>query len=99
MRKTLSIIIATCVLILSGCQSIANVQKMSQSGFTDMSCSQISSVFNSYKNDKTTLDALLAIGGLSTDSFGKGLTDSEIFNQAKDAANIALIVKGCGTSV
>jgi hypothetical protein len=98
MKKYLAIIIAATVLTTTGCESLSTAQNISTSGFSNVSCEQIDTVFKSYNNDKTSLDSILALAGLTATSFGD-LTDNEIFAQTKDAANVALLVKGCGTSV
>ncbi|MFT6310505.1 MAG: hypothetical protein ACJAQS_000870 [Porticoccus sp.] len=73
-------------------------QNINNNGFSNVSCKQINSVFKAYGNDKISLDSILALAGLTTTSFGD-LTDNEIFTQTRDAANVALLVKGCGASV
>ena len=98
MKKILTICIAASALTITGCESLSTAQNINISDFSNVSCEQIDTVFKSYNNDKTSLDSILALAGLTTTSFGD-LTDNEIFAQTKDAANVALLVKGCGISV
>ena len=98
MKKTLTASIVISLLTMTGCESLTSAQNINTNGFSNVSCEQIDSVFKAYGNDKTSLDSILALAGLTTESFGD-LTDNEIFAQTKDAANVALLVKGCGTRV
>ncbi|MFQ3322256.1 MAG: hypothetical protein ACI90U_000062 [Pseudomonadales bacterium] len=83
---------------MTGCESLTSAQNINNNGFSNVSCEQINSVFKACGNDKTSLDSILALAGLTITSFGD-LTANEIFTQTRDTANVALLVKGCGTSV
>jgi uncharacterized membrane protein len=84
------------VMIISGCQSITHAQNIAGSGLTNMTCAQINSAFDAYNADKTSISSLTALMGVSTDSIGSTISASEYYTQARDAANVALMVKGCG---
>lgn len=99
MNKTLISLAFSIAVLTSGCQSITNAQSISSSGINNMSCAQIKGIFDSYNADKTSLSGLTSLIGVSPSSVGTSISPEQVYTQARDAANIYLTVKGCGTQI
>jgi hypothetical protein len=99
MNKTLISLAFGMAVLTSGCQSITNAQSISAGGITNMSCSQVKGIFDSYNADKTSLGGLTGLIGVAPSSVGTSISPAQVYNQARDAANVYLTVKGCGTQI
>lgn len=83
---------------LTGCQTATELQNASSKGFANSySCGQINAAFSAYEADKTSFAALEQIATMSglVIEQGSKANASSYYENAKAAANVALLVQGC----
>lgn len=88
------------VLLLTGCQTTAQLGNMSQAGMSALSCDQINAAFNAYKQDRNSMDAWVQLvktinPNVDPYALAGDHNTGELFTEAKNYANIALAVQGC----
>lgn len=94
------LIVALIMLVyLSGCTVASEVYRASTGG-ASFSCDQIQAAFNAYEADRQSAEAVAALSSMI--SVGSGNISNQIitssdsyYQQARESANIALLVQGC----
>ena len=98
MNKITSIINMAILLSISGCQLANNAKTLTDNnGVGAFSCDQIRSYFSAYDADRQSVTAYTALAqatGLNTTNVNTQTVDT-YYSQAKQHANIALLVQGC----
>jgi hypothetical protein len=92
------IAIAVTVASLSGCQTTTQMQNASSGGWENAtSCSQIYAAFKAYDNDRQSLEILAQAAGVTEPNL-QGVTPETVdsyYENLRNSANLALILKGC----
>lgn len=96
MSRTFLILIA--LAGLTGCSVASQVYNATTTG--NLSCEQIRSTFNAYEADRQSAEAAAALSSMisvGTGNIGNQIITSSdsYYAQARESANLALIVKGC----
>lgn len=99
MRKTLLSAVFS-VVALSGCETATQLGTMSQSGTGALSCSQIQAAFSAYERDRNSMDSWVQLikqinPSVDPSALAGDYSPSEMYDQARSYANVALAVQGC----
>lgn len=95
-NKTFNLVLISAAL--TACQTSQEFQAASRKGLSNsFSCAQINSAFTAYNADKSSLDALLQVGKTTQMDTSKVTTKTadRYYEDAKQSANLALILQGC----
>ena len=89
----------TILLSLTGCQVASEVYRAGTGGAA-FSCDQIRATFAAYEADRQSAQAAAALSSMvsaGTGNIGNQVVTSSdsYFNQAREKANIALLIQGC----
>jgi hypothetical protein len=92
-----SLLGASLLFLLAGCEMAGEAKNMSTGGADAFSCEQIRSAFAAYDADRTSFAALSELSGMTGFDFTQTATQTAdtYYDKARNSANLALIVKGC----
>lgn len=85
---------------LAGCETSSQAYSIYEKGGAGFSCGEISKAFAAYKADRNSTEGLAVLVPLissatGVDASAAGSTSDAYYEQAKSAANVALMVQSC----
>lgn len=88
---------AVLIVLVCACEMAGQAKNVTTGGADAFTCDQIRNAFAAYDADRQSFEALAEISGMTGFEITKTATTTAdtYYDQVRNSANVALIVKGC----